>query len=166
MSISLDIAAVLPSTAAVIAGVTGFLAAVYQMKVLSKRKEIEKAIASEVATERQILVTGEGNTVYLPAPEQGEKSKEILNFQLALLKEYHQTGLSQSRTSFWFSIIFASLGFSLIALSVVIVMQGSAPTEAQSADTFSLILKPAVTLVAGTIIDAVAGLFFQGFRPA
>lgn len=76
--------------------------------------------------------------------------------QNALMQEYHAQGLSQSRISFWFSLVFASLGFSIIALSVGIFLQGAPSTGGwlESAG------KPAFTLVAGTIIDAVAALFF------
>jgi hypothetical protein len=66
-----------------------------------------------------------------------------------LLETYHGLGLLQSRASFWFSLIFASLGFGLIGLAVVEaeqlgVSQGST----------------VVPLVAGVVVDAVAGLFF------
>jgi hypothetical protein len=36
--------------------------------------------------------------------------------QNALMQEYHAQGLSQSRISFWFSLVFASLGFAIIFL--------------------------------------------------
>jgi hypothetical protein len=38
--------------------------------------------------------------------------------QYVLLREYHAQGLAQSRMSFWFSLIFASIGFAVIALSI------------------------------------------------
>src|ERR1043166_127330 len=38
--------------------------------------------------------------------------------QYALLKEYHAQGLAQSKVSFWFSLIFAALGFSVIIVAV------------------------------------------------
>lgn len=58
--------------------------------------------------------------------------------------EYHRQSIAQSRVSFWFSLIFASLGFLLIASSVF----------AYSEKTGYL------GVVAGTVIDAVAALFF------
>ena len=73
--------------------------------------------------------------------------------QYALLREYHAQGLSQSRISFWFSLVFASLGFAIIAFSIVLFTQ-------QSGDTWSGAGKPLFALVAGTIIDAVSALFF------
>src|SRR5689334_13041225 len=45
--------------------------------------------------------------------------------QNALMQEYPTQGLSQSRISFWFSLVFASLGFAIIALSVGIFLQGN-----------------------------------------
>jgi hypothetical protein len=73
--------------------------------------------------------------------------------QYALLREYHAQGLSQSRISFWFSLVLASLGFAIIAFSIVLFTQ-------QTGDTWSGAGKPLFALVAGTIIDAVSALFF------
>jgi hypothetical protein len=77
--------------------------------------------------------------------------------QNALMQEYHAQGLSQSRISFWFSLVFASLGFAMIALSIGIFLQGPGYSGAGWLDTAG---KPIFTLVAGTIIDAVSALFF------
>lgn len=76
--------------------------------------------------------------------------------QYALLREYHAQGLAQSRISFWFSLTFASIGFAVIALAVGIFLQGSPPGSGwlDSAG------KPIFTLISGTVIDAVAALFF------
>ncbi len=75
--------------------------------------------------------------------------------QIALMQEYHEQGLSQSKISFWFSLVFASLGFAIIASAVVIFLQGTG-----SQGTLESAGKPIFTLVAGTVIDAVAALFF------
>lgn len=75
--------------------------------------------------------------------------------QNALMREYHAQGLSQSRVSFWFSLVFASLGFAIIALSIVLFIQND-----QDGAMLQKTAKPAFTLVAGTIIDSVAALFF------
>ena len=66
----------------------------------------------------------------------------------ALLNEYHAHVLAQSRVAFWFSLSFASLGFVLIALSVVAAVIDS--TRSASV--------PGV--ISGTVVEAVAGLFF------
>ena len=55
--------------------------------------------------------------------------------QNALMREYHTQGLSQSRISFWFSLIFASLGFAIIALAVGIFLQRDANPNAGWLDT-------------------------------
>jgi hypothetical protein len=77
--------------------------------------------------------------------------------QNALMQEYHTQGLSQSRISFWFSLVFASLGFAIIALSVGIFLQGNPFTSGGWLESAG---KPTFTMIAGTIIDAVAALFF------
>lgn len=77
--------------------------------------------------------------------------------QNALMEEYHAQGLSQSRISFWFSLVFASLGFAIIALSIGVFLQGN---PAASGGWLESAGKPVFTLVAGTIIDAVSALFF------
>jgi hypothetical protein len=68
-----------------------------------------------------------------------------------LLTAYHALGLLQSRVMFWFSVVFASLGFALIALTVVVSATSSNPTL----DSGNV-----VSLVSGTIVEAVSGLFF------
>ena len=73
------------------------------------------------------------------------------------MREYHAQGLSQSRVSFWFSLVFASLGFAIIALSVGIFLQRVDNPNVGWLETAG---KPVFTLVAGTVIDAVSALFF------
>lgn len=80
--------------------------------------------------------------------------------QYALLREYHAQGLAQSRVSFWFSLTFASIGFAVIALGVGIVLQREEPTGGSLMQVVSGAGKPALTIISGTIIDAVAALFF------
>lgn len=71
--------------------------------------------------------------------------------QFVLLREYHAQGLAQSKISFWFSLVFASLGFAVIIAAVMTIDRGTAITEQG---------RTWVTVAAGTIIDAVAALFF------
>jgi uncharacterized membrane-anchored protein YhcB (DUF1043 family) len=71
--------------------------------------------------------------------------------QFEIVRKYHAQGLAQSRASFWFSLGFASLGFFIIA-TAVLTIDRNADLSQQSAAVISLL--------AGTIIDAVAGLFF------
>jgi hypothetical protein len=68
--------------------------------------------------------------------------------QSILTDEYHAQGLAQSKVAFLFSLVFASLGFLLIAASVVAVLTG--------ADVGAGV----VTLVSGAVVEAVSVLFF------
>lgn len=70
---------------------------------------------------------------------------EKLAISAANVDEYHQQSISQSRISFWFSLVLATLGFVIIATSVF--------TFSDKANYLGI--------VAGTIVDAVAALFFH-----
>lgn len=71
--------------------------------------------------------------------------------QFLLLRQYHSQGLAQSKISFWFSLIFASLGFVVIIIAILMMDKEAKLTEQGRAF---------IPLIAGTIIDAVAALFF------
>jgi hypothetical protein len=89
-------------------------------------------------------------TQSIPSVRQGQKNDELSDSrdqQYRLSKDYHQQGLAQSRISFWFSLLFASLGFILIAVSVL-------PSKSASHE------QTWVGIVSGTVIDAVSALFF------
>jgi heme/copper-type cytochrome/quinol oxidase subunit 4 len=58
--------------------------------------------------------------------------------------EYHSQSLAQSKISFWFSLVFAALGFLIIITSIFVYNDRSSYPG----------------IVAGTIIDAVSALFF------
>lgn len=77
--------------------------------------------------------------------------------QNALMQEYHAQGLSQSRISFWFSLVFAALGFAIIASSIIVFLHSETNRDSGWLDSAG---KPIFTLVARTIIDAVSALFF------
>ena len=70
--------------------------------------------------------------------------QERLTYDVNKFDEYHQQSISQSRISFWFSLFFASIGFTIIATSVF--------TYSEKAGYLGI--------VAGTIIDVVSALFF------
>jgi len=85
--------------------------------------------------------------------------------QYALLRQYHAQGLAQSRISFWFSLVFASIGFLIIVLAVITHVlaptePGAAAVAAGALSSVEKAAKPIFAVVAGTIIDAVAALFF------
>jgi len=73
----------------------------------------------------------------------------LIEQQYALFRAYHAQGLDQSKISFWFSLGFASLGFLVIIMGVFLLLGESAQAA-----------KAPFTLASGTIIDAVAALFF------
>jgi hypothetical protein len=81
------------------------------------------------------------------------------NQQYALLQEYHSQGLAQSKISFWFSLIFAAIGFTIIIISVLTYTLASEAAH-ESVSIIDKAGKPIFAVVAGTIIDAVAALFF------
>jgi hypothetical protein len=68
-----------------------------------------------------------------------------------LLREYHAQSLVQSRVSFWFSIIFAGLGF-LVIVAALLLLHPSGGIDQQWSAGFGV--------AAGTIVESVAGLFF------
>lgn len=68
-------------------------------------------------------------------------------FETEQLANYYAQVLAQSKTSFWFSLIFAAIGFLVIVFSVF-------------SYTGESISSTAIQFTAGVVIDAVAGLFF------
>jgi hypothetical protein len=69
---------------------------------------------------------------------------ETETYDVDKFNQYHTQSLSQSRISFWFSLVFATVGFLIIASSVFIYNKESSY----------------IGIVSGTIIDAVSALFF------
>ena len=84
------------------------------------------------------------NIVEKPALEPAERQYKILS-------EYHAQGLAQSKISFWFSLVFASLGFIVIIVTLLTMDRSITITE--QGKTF-------VGIIAGTVIEAVSALFF------
>ena len=78
--------------------------------------------------------------------------RSAASISASLLQEYHAQGLSQSRVSFWFSIIFASIGFAIIAMSIGLFAQQQIGTS--SAGWLDAASKPVFTLISGVIIEA------------
>lgn len=82
----------------------------------------------------------------------GSGTKDI-PFEIEQLANYYSQILTQSKISFWFSLIFASLGFAVIVVAAFLF---------QGAEIGST----AAQFAAGVIMDAVAGLFFVQSRNA
>ena len=79
--------------------------------------------------------------------------EEEIPFETEQLALYYRQVLSQSKISFWFSLIFASLGFA------VIVAAGFLYTGSNAGATVA-------QFIAGLVMDAVAALFFTQSRSA
>ena len=82
-----------------------------------------------------------------------EKSEKEIPFEIEQLANYYSQILSQSKISFWFSLIFASLGFATIVVAAFLY------TDSNGTATIA-------QFIAGLIMDAVAGLFFVQSRNA
>lgn len=85
-------------------------------------------------------IIGDGNTIHLSAAN----LQQSIAYDVDKFDEYHQQSINQSKISFWFSLIFASIGFMVIGTSLFAFSDNSSY----------------VGIVAGTIIDAVSALFF------
>ena len=80
-----------------------------------------------------------------------EKTLEPAERQYLLLKAYHQQSLGQSQISMWFSLVFAAVGFAVIIIALF-------ANEGKSSEGFAT--ERLIKLASGTVIDAVASLFF------
>ena len=85
--------------------------------------------------------------------EAARSSREDIPFETEQLALYYGQILTQSKISFWFSLIFASLGFVVIIVAVFLY---------NNASTSSTIAQ----FSAGVVMDAVASLFFVQSRNA
>jgi cytochrome c biogenesis protein CcdA len=131
------------ATAITIVATTASIAGAFRAGVLKRIRfgsiEIE-ALSEETRKIREAL------------KESVPLSKET-PFEIEQLANYYSQILTQSKISFWFSLIFASLGFVIIIVAAFLYTDGSGTaTVAQ--------------FVAGIIMDTVAGLFFVQSRNA
>ncbi|HEX8225487.1 MAG TPA: hypothetical protein VF605_16865 [Allosphingosinicella sp.] len=74
-------------------------------------------------------------------------AREGRPFETTALENYYGQVLSRANISFWFSLVFASIGFGVIIFAFV---------THNTADVTGTIIK----VVSGTVIDAISGLFF------
>lgn len=123
--------------------------------------------------QRKYEIAGKSNSIIFNGGmnfEEGEAvdSKQIANRMSALLQEYHYQGLNQSKITFWFSIISASIGFMVILYSITLFINpsesigasGAAGNPSSQNDWLETAKTPIFTAVSGTVIDVIAGLFF------
>lgn len=78
---------------------------------------------------------------------------EPLPFETEQLARYYAQILYQAKVSFWFSLVFASLGFAVIVLAAFRYSDQQAGSSV-------------ATFIAGIIMDAVAALFFVQSKSA
>jgi len=83
----------------------------------------------------------------------GLPEKDRVPFETEQLAQYYAQVLAQSRTSFWFSLVFASLGFMVILIGVFLYSGSNVGATV-------------VQFLAGIVMDAVASLFFVQSRNA
>jgi hypothetical protein len=122
------------------------IAATLLLKLLADRltRTTFTVAGTEITLGPQLEDVVEGIRRETAAPQQADSEER----EYLLLREYHAQGLGQAKVSFWFSMVFATLGFGLIFYAVV-------------ADSFGFYEGTTnLPLVAGAIVDAVAGLFF------
>lgn len=76
-----------------------------------------------------------------------EPEKDGRPFEVKALSNYYNQALSRANISFWFSLIFASIGFGVIIFAFITHESGN-------------VVDTAIKVVSGTVIDAVSALFF------
>lgn len=81
------------------------------------------------------------------------QASERVPYETEQLARYYGQVLAQSKMSFWFSLVFASLGFMVIIAAALLY---SADRQGATVASF----------LAGVVIDAVAGLFFVQSKDA
>jgi hypothetical protein len=81
------------------------------------------------------------------------RSGDPIPFEIEQLANYYSVTLGQAKISFWFSLVFASIGFMVIVGAAFLYHEG---------DVMGVTIK----IVSGLIIDAVAALFFVQSRRA
>lgn len=100
---------------------------------------VEKKGGKDTDARRPTVIRGDANVIQISPSEMQRMAYDPNKFD-----EYHQQSINQSRISFWFSLIFAMIGFLIIATSIFTYSDKSGY----------------LGIVAGTIIDAVSALFF------
>jgi len=77
--------------------------------------------------------------------QQKESTVEEIPFEAQKLNDYYSQVLTQSKVSFWFSLLFASIGFAVIIIAAFSINNGYSNLFA---------------IISGSIIEAVSSLFF------
>jgi hypothetical protein len=101
---------------------------------------------------RKVKISLPGESPLIPPGAEGDHDRNI-ELQLHRLDNYYALAMNQSRISFWFSILFASAGFVIIIISAFLYAGNN-------------LASTVISLVSGTVIDAVSALFFVQSRNA
>ncbi|RYY22985.1 MAG: hypothetical protein EOP62_21675 [Sphingomonadales bacterium] len=104
-------------------------------------------IAARLLRKRPTEMTSSDVRAIQSPGDSGALDAQAPAFEVTALANYYNQALSAAKISFWFSLGFASIGFGVIIFAFV---------SHSAADMAGTVLK----VVSGTIIDAVAGLFF------
>lgn len=89
----------------------------------------------------------------IKAELQNQKGIEPIPFEIEQLANYYSLTLGQSRISFWFSLIFAAVGFLVIIGAAFLHKDGD-------------LISSSIKITSGLIVDAVAALFFVQSKQA
>lgn len=83
-------------------------------------------------------------------PERRERSVTVtsLDLQTEQLRNYYSQALAQAKFSFWFSLIFASIGFLIIVAAGLKTINGD-------------IAANIIQIVSGVIVDSISALFYM-----
>lgn len=140
MSLALTVDIIGPIVAAIAAATAG--ASIIGASKAGVLKRVRLGGFEIEAASPEVLAFREALEKAKQAPE-----REALPFEVEQLANYYAQILSQSKVSFWFSLIFASLGFLVIVVAAFLYNETSSGSAIAQ-------------FVAGIIMDAVAGLFF------
>ncbi|MBB2905801.1 hypothetical protein FHR76_002183 [Rhizobium sp. RAS22] len=114
---------------------------VYSMFSAIRAGAIKSVKFGGIQLEMRELTKNDVDTLQHP-PSSDEKP-----FEVKALANYYNQALARANISFWFSLVFASIGFGVIIFAFISHTQGNI------ADTL-------IKVLSGTVIDGVSALFF------
>ena len=136
--------------AAAIASIAGALKAGVLTRLRLGNIEIEATTPEARAFQqayKETISSGRDRVTISGGQSSITSNDEAVPFEVKQLSSYYSQTLSQSKISFWFSLVFASVGFAVIVSSAFLYKEGDG-----SATVFQF--------TSGVIVDAVAALFF------
>jgi hypothetical protein len=134
------------SWSSILIGLVTIISVVQVLFTIKRKARESETLEKTIETVRQhesVTFTGQENT--------NELKRSLEEEKYALFLQYHSQGLSQSQISFWFSLVFAAIGFAIIVMGILSVQKDISIWNQG---------KAFITLISGVIIDAVSALFF------